>query len=75
MIAIVNQVYPEFAGSVVLVDIDVNDKTNAALVEKVGLKLIPTLVFYYPGGRYRTFVGVQKAGVVRDLLSFISGSK
>jgi thiol:disulfide interchange protein len=69
MIGIVDQVYPEFQDTVTLVDIDVYDERNTALLNRVGLQYIPTLIFYDHNGKEQVSVGVMEAEVLRRTLS------
>jgi thioredoxin-like negative regulator of GroEL len=73
MIDTVNQVYPEFAGTVVLVDVNVYDPQNESLLRKVGLQYIPTLVFYHPSGQIEKFVGVMEKEQLRQALIDLAG--
>lgn len=73
MIETVDQVYPEFNGSVDLVDINVYDPKNEPLLKKVGLQFIPTLVFYDRSGRAQTHVGVMEADTLRQRLTSLTG--
>lgn len=72
MIDIVNQVIPDFASSVVLVDINVYDQQNAALLQKARIQYIPTLIFYDTTGQNETQVGVMQAPELREKLASIS---
>ena len=67
MMKVVDQVYPEFAGQVTLVDVDVYDEANGPLMEKLGLRYIPTVVVFDKEGKTAQNVGVMKAGRVSDL--------
>jgi len=72
MIEIVDQVYPEFAASVVLVDVYVYDEKNAPLLKKVGLQFIPTLIFYDRAGKEQVSVGVMEAEQLRQSLAALA---
>jgi len=69
MIATVEQVYPEFASSVALVDVNVYDPDNEPMLKKVKLNLIPTIVLYDRAGQGQYYVGVIDADVLHLLLS------
>lgn len=69
MIDTVERVFPEFANTVALVDINIYDPNNQALLEKVRLQYIPTLIFYDRQGQIDTFVGVMEADILRQRLS------
>jgi thiol:disulfide interchange protein len=62
------QVFPEFSSSVALIDIDVYDPNNQALLKSVGLQYIPTLIFYDQHGQDETFVGVMEPQTLRARL-------
>ncbi|NMC12582.1 MAG: thioredoxin family protein [Chloroflexi bacterium] len=69
MIKIVEQVFPEFSESIILVDINVYDERNTPLLRQVGLQYIPTLIFYDKAGREETSVGVMEAEQLRQKLA------
>jgi thiol:disulfide interchange protein len=69
MIKIVEKVYPEFAATVALVDVNVYEDRNAKLLQKVGLRYIPTLIFYDRAGKSQTSVGVIEAVKFRQTLA------
>jgi len=56
MIEIVADVYPEFQDSVALVDVDVYDPQNRALLQQARVQYIPTLIFYNTSGEESEFV-------------------
>lgn len=72
MIDIVNEIYPEFDGQVVLVDVNVYDSQNEFLITMVGVNYIPTLVFYDRTGEEQIHVGVMDGGDLREKLVEIS---
>lgn len=72
MIAIVEQVYPEFAGSVALVDVNVYDAQNQRLLQEVKLQFIPTQIFCDRAGRSQTTVGVMQPEQLRQQLQALS---
>ena len=67
MMKVVDQVYPEFAGQVALVDVDVYDEANGPLMEKLGLRYIPTVVVFDREGQTAQNVGADEAGRVPHL--------
>ncbi len=69
MVAIVDQVFPEFADSVTLVDVNVYDRQNQSLLNEVGLQYIPTLFFYDTSGNHQTHIGVMEASQLRQTLN------
>lgn len=73
MMETVSQVYPEFSASVALVDVNVYDENNAALLERVGLQYIPTLIFYDHTGKWQVSVGVMEAEQLRQTLAALAG--
>ncbi len=75
MIDTVKQVYPEFSSSVALVDINVYDPNNEALIRKVRLQFIPTLVFYDHDGQEQTHVGVMETEALRQRLMALAGAQ
>lgn len=75
MIERVEQVFPEFADSIDLVDVNVYDPKNEPLLRKVRLQYIPTLVFFDQSGRVQTYVGVMDASVLRQRLNTLAGAQ
>ncbi|MGB2911541.1 MAG: thioredoxin domain-containing protein [Anaerolineales bacterium] len=69
MVAIVDQVFPEFADSVTLVDVNVYDRQNQPLLNEVGLQYIPTLYFYDASGQPQIHIGVMEASQLRQTLN------
>jgi thiol-disulfide isomerase/thioredoxin len=72
MIRIVNEVYPEFAGQVTLVDVNVYDQDNQTLIYREEVNFIPTLVFYDHTRERQLFVGVMNGPDLRQKLNEIS---
>jgi thiol-disulfide isomerase/thioredoxin len=68
MMKVVNQVYPEFANQVVLIDVDVYDDANSPLMQKLGLRYIPTVVTFDKAGKSAQNVGAMKADAFRTFL-------
>jgi thiol-disulfide isomerase/thioredoxin len=75
MIETVDQVFPEFAASIDLIDVNVYDRNNEPLLQKVGLQYIPTLVFYDRAGQPQTHVGVMEANILRQRLTSLTGAQ
>lgn len=75
MIAVVNEVYPEFKDDVVLVDVNVYDQQNQALLRNVGLQYIPTQMFYDRSGTQSSVVGVMQPDSLRESLRAISSGQ
>lgn len=68
MMKVVEQVYPEFADQIVLVDVDVYDSANVPLMQKLGLRYIPTVVVFDKNGKSAQNVGAMKADAFRTFL-------
>jgi len=68
MMKVVDQVYPEFAGQIALVDVDVYDDANGPLMQKLGLRYIPTVVAFDKTGKSSQNVGAMKADAFRTFL-------
>ncbi len=66
MIETISQVYPEFADTVALVDINVYDEHNERLLQVVRIQYIPTLIFYDRTGNKQVSVGVMEAEQLRQ---------
>ena len=73
MMETVAQVSSEFAASVALVDVNVYDENNAALLKRVGLQYIPMLIFYDHTGKEQVSVGVMEAEQLRQTLAALAG--
>jgi thiol-disulfide isomerase/thioredoxin len=74
MMGVVADVYPEFDGQVVLIDVDVYDRRNANILRRERLQSIPTLVFYDTQGNRQIFVGVVPPDQFRDTLLALAGN-
>jgi len=72
MVSIVDQVYPEFADSVTLVDVNDYDDQNRTLIDEVGRQFIPTLFFYDTSGKRHTHIGIMEADQLRKTLILLS---
>jgi len=68
MMEVVAQVYPEFEGSVALVDVNVYDKANAKLMQVAGIRAIPTQIFYNSAGAGQIVLGAMEPDVFRAYL-------
>lgn len=73
MIEIVEQVYPEFADAVPLVDVNVYDERNGNLLQRAGLRYIPTLIFIDRTGQGQGYVGVMEPEALREQLQALAG--
>jgi thioredoxin-like negative regulator of GroEL len=68
MMKVVDQVYPEFADQVALVDVDVNDSANGPLTQRLKLRYIPTVVVFDNQGQKSQNVGLMKPDAFRTFL-------
>lgn len=73
MTANVYQVYPEFADSIALVDVDVYDERNERLMESAGIRAIPTVIFFDQSGAAQVRLGVVNAAELRRILHNLRG--
>ena len=71
MMAVTAQVMPDFEGDVILIDVNVDEPANQALLRSERLQLIPTEVFYDRQGKRREFVGVMTPEQLRTALDAI----
>ncbi len=69
MMDTVAQVYPEFQDSVVLIDVDIYQQSNANLIRREDLQSIPTLVFYDAQGKRQLFIGAMPPEQFRDVMT------
>jgi thioredoxin-like negative regulator of GroEL len=72
MVDTVAQIYPQFQDSVTLVDIDVYDEQNSALLQRVRLQYIPTLIFFDRNGQAEPYIGVMEASQLSSKLASLS---
>ena len=68
MTEIVQQVYPKFVETVALVDVNVYDQRNGNLLQRAGIRVIPTLIFIDRAGQVQGYTGVMKAEALREQL-------
>jgi thioredoxin-like negative regulator of GroEL len=73
MTAIVAAVYPEFQGKVTLVDVDVYEDRNEALLSRARIVSIPTLVLFDRAGTSQWYPGVMDAAQLRQRLQALAG--
>jgi thioredoxin-like negative regulator of GroEL len=73
MVDTVAQVFPQFQDAVTLVDIDVYDEQNSALLRRVRLQYIPTLIFFDRNGQAEPYIGVMEASQLSRKLEMLSG--
>lgn len=72
MAEIVADVHPRFANRVALVDVNVYDEQNANLLQRVGIRAIPTLVFVNREGQAQGYVGVMEPDDLRQQLETLA---
>jgi thiol-disulfide isomerase/thioredoxin len=75
MMEIVAEDYPEFEGSVEIIDVDVYDSRNDNLLRRAGIRSIPTLIFFNRQGQGRASIGVMEADQLRQELSILKESQ
>jgi thiol:disulfide interchange protein len=68
MMDTVERVFPEFEGAVGLVDVNVYDPQNAALLRRAGISSIPTQVFIDCHGEATGSIGVMETEALREQL-------
>lgn len=72
MIAVVNQVYPDFEKEVALVDVDVYDPANQTLLQQAQIRSIPTQVFITFSGEGSGIIGVMTPDALREQLETLA---
>ncbi len=65
MIDIVEQIHPDFAEKVALVDVNVYDARNQNLLNKIGIRLIPTMIFINHDGQGAVYTGPMESAEFR----------
>ena len=73
MIEVVEQVYPDFAGEVALVDVNVYDRQNQNLLRRAGIRAIPTMIFIDGAGQGQGFIGLMEMDAFRHELQRLAG--
>lgn len=71
MIAVVEEVYPEYKDKVALIDVNVYDETNKSLLQRVGIRYIPTQIFINAAGEENVLVGLMTADELRLQLQLL----
>jgi thiol:disulfide interchange protein len=69
MMQTVNQVYPEFKDRIALVDVDVYDPANQALLQRARVASIPTQIFIDSTGQGKISIGVMAAEQLEQFLT------
>ncbi len=64
---LVQQLHPDFAGQVALVDVNVYDDANRALLQRAGISVIPTMIFIDRAGAGQVYTGMMAVEELRDL--------
>ena len=72
MTEIVQQVYPDFADAVALVDVNVYDERNRDLLQRAGIRVIPTLIFIDRTGQGQGYTGVMEPDALRAELETLA---
>lgn len=75
MIKIVADVYPGFEDVVALVDVNVYDPQNRALMQQAKIQYIPTQIFYNAAGEGNLTVGAMPAQVFRRYMRAAAGQE
>ena len=69
---IVQEVYPDFAGQVALVDVNVYDDANQSLLQRAEIRVIPTLIFIDQTGQGQGATGVMPAEQLQEALTSLA---
>ena len=69
---IVQQVYPDFADTVALVDVNVYDQRNQNLLQRAGIRVIPTLILIDRAQQGQSYAGVMEPDVLREQLQTLA---
>ncbi|MFP4345802.1 MAG: thioredoxin family protein [Anaerolineales bacterium] len=72
MARIVEQVYPDFAGQIALVDVNVRDDANRSLLQRAGIRVIPTVVFVDRTGQGEMVTGMVPAEELQEKLASLA---
>jgi thiol:disulfide interchange protein len=75
MIEVVDQVYPEFEDSVALVDVNVYDKRNAALLQRARISAIPTQIFFDRSGQGMVIMGAMTPDELREQMRALAAGQ
>ena len=69
---IVQQVYPDFADTVALVDVNVYDQRNGNLLQRANIRAIPTMILLDRTGQGQGYMGVMEPAALREQLQSLS---
>lgn len=72
MMATVAEVFPEYEGSLAIVDVNVYDPANQNLLREEKIQSIPTQVFYNRAGESIVIIGVMEPDVLRQQLDTLT---
>ncbi len=75
MMGVVADVYPDFQGSVVLIDVDIYKQGNENIMRREQLQSIPTLVFYDSTGKRQMFIGAMSPDKFRNTLTQLAAEQ
>lgn len=75
MMEVVDQIYPEFRDSVVLIDVDIYDRDNTNLLRRENLQFLPTLVFYDGNGKRQMHISVMEPEQFRQTLGALAAGQ
>jgi len=75
MMKVVDEVYPEFKDSVVLVDVNVYDKQNAKLLQVANIRGIPTQIFFDKAGQGQVVMGAMTTDSFRKQMQTLAGGQ
>jgi thiol:disulfide interchange protein len=68
MIEVVEQVYPAFADTVALVDVNVYDPQTQSLLQRAGIRAIPTMIFVDAADQGQGIMGLMEPDAFRSEL-------
>lgn len=68
-----NRVYPDFKGTVALLDVDVTNRRERPFVDAIGVITTPSLLFIDSGGAEKLFVGEISPEVLSAEFSALAG--
>lgn len=75
MMGVVADVYPDFQGSVMLIDVDIYKQGNENIMRREQLQSIPTLVFYDSTGKRQMFIGAMSPDKFRNTLTQLAAEQ
>lgn len=68
MMEVVAEVYPSFSEDIPLLDVVVSEAENRPLMERLNIRVIPTMIFIDSAGASQTIVGPIPAEHLREIL-------